>query len=1031
MARVDNLSNFLTDIASAIRVKTGSTESITPNNFDIEIQNIKPKLDGISQVSLAYTNSSDAAQEILNSINTANLKTYADMFNCCYNLTYIPSFEYNTSINNAMNMFNGCSNITAIPNLDYTKFYNKANMFQGCLRLTDISNIEGHNIGNYMFANCYNIIDINYNMTINGIFTFANCYNITNLSPLIKFSYSNTNYCFSNCRNLVEATIYDNQFLSDSMQANGWFSHCYNLQTVNLNLNKIYDADSLFIRCRNLQSINGIPLNNLNLQLPSLHSASYMFYEAPVDNLNLTVIGPKSSSPSHGDGSTRDFSYMFYGCTSLNNIKGLNIGGATTTAYMFSGCTYLTNLPEINLDSVYQIVGMFNSCKNINNIHLKGLYNTTDWSMLFHNCNNLTNVYINDSRTASDMYSTFANCYNLRQINVPWSTEINLYYTFERCWNLYYANYNTSIMPGFNISNVVSCFCGFEEGRFDVDITNLTKMKNAAYAFYGCWNIYSTSYDLNYSHVHNLVGMFNNAGWHRTTSTNNYLPKLNSINVGNNPDLSDFLENCDWFNVKYILGNNIRRTAGLFANWGHANFPNMDTSKVTNAYRMFYNTPIASVPSGYNFSNLEEAGYMFSNCQNLKQLTHSMPKVKSMYAMFNYCKNLTSFPTGINLANVTNFSYTFNSTGVSYVPANMKNAENLYYAFGYCNNLTNVSNIAFNNVTCAYSVFTRCNNLTTVNNVSFNILQNAAYLFSNLPNVTTLHNLRLPNATSVVGLFANSNAMYANVYCPKATDLGGMYQNSKLGSYINSSVQSLLPNAINTSYMFANTNLSTVIWTGANTTNGAYMYRNTKINVVPEYANFQNVTGLYYGCNSITNVNILRVPYSNTASSLFGGCAYLNSVNTLYLNNVDSVYSLFSGMVNLTTLNKIIAPKATSGAYVLQTCNNLRYVDEINLPMCTNLYYAFSYCNNLIAINKFTADFANMTSYYDVRRMFMYCNNLSDKMINTVIESLLSTKISVLNLSNANSYSPFYSSNITSDRYSSYLDRITAKGWTY
>lgn len=41
MARIDNLENFLTDVAESIRGKTESTKKIKPENFDTEIANIK------------------------------------------------------------------------------------------------------------------------------------------------------------------------------------------------------------------------------------------------------------------------------------------------------------------------------------------------------------------------------------------------------------------------------------------------------------------------------------------------------------------------------------------------------------------------------------------------------------------------------------------------------------------------------------------------------------------------------------------------------------------------------------------------------------------------------------------------------------------------------------------------------------------------------------------------------------------------------------------------------------------------------
>lgn len=41
MARTDNLSNFLTDVANAIRTKTGGTGQIQASQFDTEIENIE------------------------------------------------------------------------------------------------------------------------------------------------------------------------------------------------------------------------------------------------------------------------------------------------------------------------------------------------------------------------------------------------------------------------------------------------------------------------------------------------------------------------------------------------------------------------------------------------------------------------------------------------------------------------------------------------------------------------------------------------------------------------------------------------------------------------------------------------------------------------------------------------------------------------------------------------------------------------------------------------------------------------------
>lgn len=41
MARIDNLTNFLTDVAIAIKQKTGNKEDIPAKDFDVEINNIQ------------------------------------------------------------------------------------------------------------------------------------------------------------------------------------------------------------------------------------------------------------------------------------------------------------------------------------------------------------------------------------------------------------------------------------------------------------------------------------------------------------------------------------------------------------------------------------------------------------------------------------------------------------------------------------------------------------------------------------------------------------------------------------------------------------------------------------------------------------------------------------------------------------------------------------------------------------------------------------------------------------------------------
>lgn len=91
MARIDTLANFITDIAVAIKAKTGKTDPITPANFDTEIASIqtgggegskyKPRYIGFYN----YTGS-DLDEEI-SSLDTSQLTSMRYLFNNCKNVT--------------------------------------------------------------------------------------------------------------------------------------------------------------------------------------------------------------------------------------------------------------------------------------------------------------------------------------------------------------------------------------------------------------------------------------------------------------------------------------------------------------------------------------------------------------------------------------------------------------------------------------------------------------------------------------------------------------------------------------------------------------------------------------------------------------------------------------------------------------------------------------------------------------------------------------------------------------------------------
>ena len=82
MARTDNLTNFLTDVAAAIRTKKGDNTLIPAVDFDTEIANL-PSGDGSILISLIdRTATSFEIPE-----GTTSIGSYA--FSCCTGLTSI------------------------------------------------------------------------------------------------------------------------------------------------------------------------------------------------------------------------------------------------------------------------------------------------------------------------------------------------------------------------------------------------------------------------------------------------------------------------------------------------------------------------------------------------------------------------------------------------------------------------------------------------------------------------------------------------------------------------------------------------------------------------------------------------------------------------------------------------------------------------------------------------------------------------------------------------------------------------------
>lgn len=295
MARVDNLSNFLTDIASAIRTKTGKTTNITPNNFDLEIQNIpsaqtfSPKI--ISFAHCWGTNLADLVD--MNMLDISYVNGFGGLF-CHSGILNIDAVaSWNTS--NITNMMWLCNRAYYRYNLNFMANWNTKNVTR---------------------------IDC----------AFDTCYHLNNIDVFSTLNWGNVDtmpYLFNSCSNLINVNLSNLNFgKADTLTS--CFGYCRNLQQLNMTNVNLYNVQNFYGFCYNCTNVININLSNWSTG-SSLQNLSYMFYNCR-NLVNLNMAGWNLNSAN-----VNSIRNMFYYCNNLSNSSYASIANALPMA------TNLTN----------------------------------------------------------------------------------------------------------------------------------------------------------------------------------------------------------------------------------------------------------------------------------------------------------------------------------------------------------------------------------------------------------------------------------------------------------------------------------------------------------------------------------------------------------------------------------------------------------------------------------------------------------------------------------------------------------------
>ena len=287
---------------------------------------------------------------------------------------------------------------------------------------------------------------------------------------------------------------------------------------------------------------------------------------------------------------------------------------------------------------------------------------------------------------------------------------------------------------------------------------------------------------------------------------------------------------------------------GTFYKTTSMNLANLDTSRVTDMYGMFYgcSSLISLDVSHFDTSQVTNMGYMFYCCSSFTSLDVSnfdTNKATNMGYMFAGCKSLTSLDvSNFDTGKVTNMSYMFNNcskiTSLNVSNFSTSKVTDMRWMFSYCSSLTSldVSNFDTSEVTNMSYMFRNCRNLTSLDVSNFDTSQvtNMSYMFyycSSLAKLSlcSFDTSKVTNMSYMFYFTSGLNAIYTG---PLWTTASATITDMFTGSGV--SAVTVLDNCaydteeINISLAYTSTTNSIIVVAKASATSGISKYEYSK-----------------------------------------------------------------------------------------------------------------------------------------------------------------------------------------------------------
>src|SRR5574344_1133169 len=163
----------------------------------------------------------------------------------------------------------------------------------------------------------------------------------------------------------------------------------------------------------------------------ALPNSSIKFMQATYSNYaTMTQLPDEMLQDGIDSSSATNLQSMFYGCAKLQSIPVFDTSNVTNMNVLFRGCSSLTTIPQINTQSATAMNSFCADDKALTTVPSLNTSNVTDFCAAFENCTSLSNVGYMDTSSAINLSSMFQNCTKLPAV-FPWIID---------CKSITYAN---------------------------------------------------------------------------------------------------------------------------------------------------------------------------------------------------------------------------------------------------------------------------------------------------------------------------------------------------------------------------------------------------------------------------------------------------------------------------------------------------------------------------------------------------------------------------------------------------------------